>query len=97
MLKRWLASLFCVALVAAPVMAGLFRVWVHNDAVQVGYQLSEGEAQRKELRRAKQQLEVELAAEKSPDRLTKLAAKLGMAPVRPDQLLGAPRAGGRER
>jgi len=97
MLRRWLSTLLVVVLVAVPVLAGLFRVWVHNDAVQTGYKLSEAETHRKELKRAKQQLEVELAAEKSLDRLTKLAAKLGMSPARPDQLLGAPRAGGRER
>ena len=97
MLRRWLVSFLYLVLVAVPVMAGLFRVWVHNDAVQTGYQLSEAENHRKDLKRAKQQLEVELAAEKSPDRLTKLASKLGMSPARPDQLLGAPRAGGRDR
>jgi hypothetical protein len=97
MLLRYLRGLGLVLLVAIPVAAGLFRVWVHNDAVQTGYQLSEAETHRTELRRLKQQLEVELAAEKTPDRLTRLAAKLGMGPARPDQLLGAPHAGGRNR
>ena len=97
MLVRGLRGLALVALVAVPVVAGLFRVWVHNDAVQTGYQLSEAETRRAELKHSKQQLEVELAAEKSPDRLTRLATKLGMGPARPDQLLGAPHAGGKSR
>ena len=97
MLLRYVKGLALVVLVAVPVAAGLFRVWVHNDATQTGYQLSSAESHRTELRRLKQQLEVELAAEKSPDRLTKLAAKLGMSPAHPEQLLGAPHAGGKNR
>ena len=91
MLKALWQGLSLGLVIAALMGAGLFRVWVHNDAVQAGYQLSAAEAQRKELRRTKQQLEVELAAEKSPERLTRLAQKLGLGPVSPERLLGAPR------
>jgi hypothetical protein len=76
-----------LALCAVFVGACLFRVWVHHDAVYVGYQLSEQEGRRRELRRVEHQPEVELGAEKSPKRLTKVAKGLGLAPPRPEQLL----------
>jgi len=97
MLWNLAKTLALMLVVAAPIASGLFRVWVHNDAVQTGYLLSDAEAQRTKLIRLRQELEVELAAEKSPERLMALARKLGMSPARPDQLLGAPHSGGRTR
>lgn len=71
------------------VAVGLFRVWVHNDAVQTGYQLSEEMGRRTELVRLRQQLEVELASEKSLDHLSRLAVKLGLVPPGAEQVLAA--------
>ncbi len=81
MLRTWLHLVVGSAIFIAPVGAALFRVWVHSDVVQTGYRLSEAEKQRTDLRRVKRQLEVELAAEKSPERLTLLANKLGLGPL----------------
>jgi hypothetical protein len=67
--------------------AGLFRVWVHHDAMQMGYALSDEGARRRDLRRHKRQLEVELAAERSPASLARLAKKNGLRPPAPDQVL----------
>jgi RNA polymerase sigma factor (sigma-70 family) len=53
-------------LVTTPISVALFRVWVHHDAVHMGYRLSEEGRERRTLRRLKRRLEVELAAEKSP-------------------------------
>jgi hypothetical protein len=75
------------ALAALPVSAALFRVWVHHDRVAMSYVLSEAGAKRQELRRQLMQLEVELAAERSPERLSERAAALGLAPASPAQIL----------
>lgn len=89
-MRRILTKLVFIALVAgAPVAAGLFRVWVHHDAVQKGYDLSEEGGRRRELRREEQQLEVELAAERAPDRLVRLARQLGLGPPHPEQILAS--------
>ena len=84
-LSRWL---FWIVLLAAPVAAGLFRVWVHHDAVQSGYALSKEEARRSELQAVNEQLSVELAAERSPERLSRRAAKLSLSPPVPRQIFG---------
>ncbi len=85
----------CVA-TALPVAACLFKVWVHHDAVQVGYRLSEEEHHKKQLSNAVHQLEVELAAERTPARLLQLAKKLGLTPPAPGQLLAKGGARGGE-
>jgi len=83
-----------LVLAALPVSAGLFRVWVHQDLVRLGYQLSEQEAQSRKLRHRVQQLEVQLAAERSPARLLELASQHGFVPPRPDQFVGKARKDG---
>jgi len=72
-----------------PVAAGLFRVWVNQDAVHVGYALSEQTKRRDDLRALIRELEVELAAERSPERLMRLANKLGLKPPTSDKTFGA--------
>jgi hypothetical protein len=80
------ALIFAGLAVAAPVAAGLFRVWVHQDAVQLGYRLSEREENRKNLRNTLRQLEIELAAERSPAALVAMAQRLKMVPPAPEQM-----------
>jgi hypothetical protein len=79
---------FFVWMAAMPVSAGLFRVWVHQDAVQMGYSLSSQEHRREGLRATERELEVELAAARSPVRLKQLAANLGLKAPAPGQLRG---------
>lgn len=90
---RWMRAVVLGASIGAPVTAGLFKVWVYQDAVQLGYRLSEREEERKRLRNEVRQLEVELAAERSPPRLSALAKTLGLVPPEARQQLGAVRAG----
>lgn len=85
-----LARLIAVSLaLVLPVTAGLFRVWVHQDALQLGYRLSEREQARRALRNVERQLEVELAAERAPANLLALAQRLKLVPPTPQQLAGA--------
>ncbi|MEE8409868.1 MAG: hypothetical protein V3T05_09700 [Myxococcota bacterium] len=78
---------------AVPVAASLFKVWVYHDAVSSGYALSEEVSRRQRLRRETQQLEVELAAERSPERLARIASDLWLTPATPEQIFGASRPG----
>ena len=88
-----LRRLVWLLIVAVPVAAGLFKVWVYHDAVSSGYALSEEVGRRQRLRRETQQLEVELAAERSPERLARIASDLRLAPATPEQIFGAERHG----
>jgi cell division protein FtsL len=83
-----LRGLAWILVVAAPVTAGLFKVWVHHDAVESGYHLSEEETRRQALQRTLQQLQVELAAERTPEQLERTARKLKMVPPAPEQIFG---------
>ncbi len=69
------ASLFCM-----PTGASLFRVYVHQDAVQLGYALSAAERLRDGLHGRAQRLQVELAAQRSPSQLAQVARRLGLRP-----------------
>lgn len=86
--RRALLVVLYAAAVVGPVAAGLFRVWVHQDAVQLGYRLSEQEGRRRELVELVKQLQVELAAERSPERLMRMAQSLGFKPPHPKQVVG---------
>ncbi len=77
---RWPMAVLLAVTIAAPVSAALFRVWVHQDAVRLGYELSAKEDQRRKVRNELRQLEVELASEKTPSRLSDLARTLGLEP-----------------
>lgn len=81
-------STLLVFMILSPLFASLFRVWVHQDAVQLGYALSEQTREQRRLDDELKKLEVEWAAERAPDRLKVLASRLGMAPASPSQLLG---------
>lgn len=87
-LGGWVAgALFAVA-VSTPLAAGLFRVWVNQDAVQIGYELSAEAERRRQLGALTEKLEVELAAERSPERLVRLARQLGLSAPPPERLFG---------
>jgi hypothetical protein len=80
--------LVLVAAAVTPVSACLFRVWVHQESVRLGYQLSTEERRSGELSQLERQLELELAAERSPARLVQLAKTLGLRPPAPTQVVG---------
>ncbi|MBI3178635.1 MAG: hypothetical protein HYZ27_03180 [Deltaproteobacteria bacterium] len=68
--------------------AALFKVWVYHDVVEQGYALSHEEKRRSELERRVEALEVEHAAERSPERLVRLAHERGFGPPKPGAVLG---------
>ena len=71
--------------IIAPVSAGLFRVWVHRENVNLGYALMQETRELDRLRAKLRKLEVELAAEHAPDRLAVLARELGLQAPSPAQ------------
>ena len=77
-MKRLLGTVLTVCAMVSPVGAGLFRVGVHQDVIQLGYRLSVQEKRRQKLVADLEQLQVELATSKSPDRLSALARELKM-------------------
>ena len=83
-------ALFAIT-VTAPVAAGLFRVWVNQDAVQIGYALSEEASRQRRVADMTQKLELELAAARSPERLASLARKLGLSAPPAERMFGPPR------
>jgi hypothetical protein len=93
MRRIFFSALFALLGLGLPVGAALFKVWVHQDAVQLGYQLSEYETQRKRLRDEAHQLEIELAAERSPANLLLLAKRLSLAPAAPQQVYAIAKGG----
>lgn len=80
------SMLFGVALAVPPVAGGAFRVWVHQATVQLGYDLSAQEKERSRLESLARQLEVELAAARSPDNLQRLGRELGLRPPAPHEV-----------
>lgn len=80
---------FCLVVAAMPVASSLFRIYVRQDAVQLGYELSLEERRRDNLRATQQELEVELAAATSPGRLSQMAQRLGLRPPQAGQYLTA--------
>ena len=74
--------------IAAPGTAGLFRVWVNQQTVQIGYQLSQEVKRRSTLRDQTRKLELEYAAERSPERLLRLARSLDFEAPSPDRVIG---------
>jgi hypothetical protein len=80
---RWITAVVLSVTIGAPVSAALFKVWVAQDAVQAGYRLSAREDERRRLRNELRQLEVELASERTPSRLSDLAHTLGLEPPAP--------------
>jgi hypothetical protein len=79
--------LFYVVLALLPTSAALFRVYVHQDTVQLGYALSAQERLRDQLQGRLQALQVEVAAARSPARLTTLAQNMGLRPPQVTQVV----------
>lgn len=82
-------GLLLVALLA-PLGACLLKVWVHQDTIRLGYALSVAVQARDALTEERRRLQVELAAERAPANLMRLAARLGLAVPAPERLWGAP-------
>ncbi|MDP7038683.1 MAG: hypothetical protein QGI45_05955 [Myxococcota bacterium] len=68
----------CFVALVLLVGAGLFRIWVYQDVLQIGYQLSAAQQGSSRLQANLKQLELELAAEKTPKKLIGLADALGL-------------------
>lgn len=87
-MKTFGTFVWLIITVMLPVSAGLFKVWVYQDAVHHGYQLSESEQKLAKLRNNLKQLEIEFAAERSPAHLLQLARTLNLLPPTSAQVLG---------
>ena len=87
-MSRLTRTLVTVLVLVAPVTVGLFRVWVHQDVVQLGYKLSKAEKQRRTALAKLEELQVEHAAAKSPGRLQKLARELELYQPSPREVYG---------
>ena len=68
--------------------AGLFRVWVFQDVIQLGYQLSVAEKKSHKLVGRIEKLRVELAAEHAPSRLETAARRLELMRPNPRNIVG---------
>lgn len=81
-MKKLLSSslVFYMVIVGLPTTAALFRIFVHQEAVHLGYALSQAELQQRTLSARARELEVEVAAARSPARLVTMARALGLRP-----------------
>jgi cell division protein FtsL len=78
-----------IALVVAAALltcVGVIRVSRQHEVLRLGFELSRRTEQLGRLHEARRQLEIELATLAAPDRIRRLAAQLGMAPVSPDRI-----------
>ena len=64
----------------------VIRVAHQHEVLRLGYQLSRGTDDVRELREARRRLELERATLTAPDRIRHLATELGMTPVAPDRI-----------
>jgi cell division protein FtsL len=62
------------------------RVTNQHEVLRLGYQLSKRSDEVRRLRELKRQLELERATLSAPDRIRKLATRLGMTQVAPDRI-----------
>jgi cell division protein FtsL len=65
---------------------GVLRVSRQHDVLRLGFQLDRQAEQVRQLREAKNRLELERATLSAPDRIRRLATELGMTPVAPDRI-----------
>lgn len=65
---------------------GIIRVTRQHEVLRLGFTLSRTSEQVGRLHETRRQLELELATLTAPDRIRRLAAQLGMAPVSPDHI-----------
>ena len=78
-----LALLLVAALATA---IGVIRVSRRHEVLRLGFQLARKSEHVHQLREARRQLEVEHATLSSPERIRRLATRLGMTPVSPDRI-----------
>ena len=83
--------LWFVAIALAPTGSALWRVWVRQQTVSLGYQLHQAEQRGEALRAELQKVEVARAAGRTPQRVAAMARTLGMAPPSTPQLIACPR------
>ena len=79
------AFLLCVT--AMPMASAMFRIWVFQDNVRLGYAMSVQQQAREVLLARLHELQVEQAAARTPARLVQIAHKLGLQPPQPGQLV----------
>lgn len=65
---------------------GVIRVARQHEVLRLGFELSRRSEQLVRLNEANRELELELATLSAPDRIRRLATRLGMAPVAPDRI-----------
>jgi cell division protein FtsL len=78
-----------IALIAVAVLVaaiGVIRTARRHEVLRLGYELARKTEQVHRLRETRRQLELELATLSAPDRIRRLATRLGMAPVSPDRI-----------
>ncbi|HEY3805059.1 MAG TPA: cell division protein FtsL [Kofleriaceae bacterium] len=75
-----------IVLAATLTAVAVIRVARQHEILQLGYRLSHGTDQVRELREARRRLELERATLTAPDRIRRLATELGMTTVAPDKI-----------
>lgn len=84
-----IALIITAALVIA---IGVIRVSRQHEVLRLGYQLARKSEQVHQLREERRQLSLEHATLSAPERIRKLALRLGMGPVSPDRIRVVQRA-----
>ena len=69
------------------IAVGVSQIWLYQSQVQLGYELRAAEAEQVELKRELKVLEIEVASQKSPQNLRKLAQKHGLTKPQADQII----------
>jgi cell division protein FtsL len=81
------SAVIALIVVAALVTAiGVVRVSRRHEVLRLGYELAKKSERVHQLREARRQLLLEHATLSSPERIRRLAARLGMKPVAPDKI-----------
>lgn len=70
----------------ALVGVGVIRATRQHEVLRLGLHLSKASDNVRKLRETRRQLELELATHTAPDRIRRLATRLGMTPVAPDKI-----------
>ncbi len=75
-----------VAVAALITAIAVIRVARRHEVLRLGYQLARTSERVHQLREERRQLELEQATLSSPERIRRLATRLGMTPVAPDRI-----------
>jgi len=76
-----------VVLAVPIVAAALFYVWAHLTTVLLGYRISEAADRLQELEEQSDELRLEAASLRSPDRLESIAVRFGLQPPVREQVV----------